>query len=240
MKHFAISVLLIRSALLAICALQGRNATCQQTMPTSQRSPSTIQDRGQRQEGPSLADTIAFMNRSVSQESSYITSANTCEVSILRNHLYEFSLPSGTYVKSIDSYGVSHYGFKWDSIEEKYQVIQFQLSDIDSDSIKSKAVPSNQFLKSHDVDENPKELDSPDLVMVAFSTRNSENLIQNGGLKKTADGRSLEANFEKNTNFSFIVFESKDRAERFVTAFNHAAKLCGARSSDFAPTPSIR
>jgi hypothetical protein len=227
MKHSAIDL-----TALTICALLSCNASSQVATST--------QNIGQGQAGPSLAETIAFMNRSVSQESSYVTSANTCEVSILRNHLYVFVLPSSTYVKSVDSYGASHYGFKWDTIEEKYQLIQFQLSDIDPDSIKSKAVPSEQFIKSRDIDANPKELDSPDLVMVMFNTRNSENLIQRGGLKKTVDGQSLEANFEQKINFSFIVFESKDRAERFVTAFKHATKLCGGKSSDFAPTPSIR
>jgi hypothetical protein len=35
----------------------------------------------------------------------------------------------------------------------------------------------------------------------------------------------------------FVVFESVERAERFVTAFVHATRLCGGKPSDFPRAP---
>jgi len=191
-------------------------------------------------DGPDLAETISFMNRSVAPESSFVVSANDCEVEVMRNQRYEIAMPLNTYVKSTDVYGVPHYGFHWIQAQEP-QLTRFNLSTIDPKSIKSKGVPSPQFVKEHDLDERPEEGKEPDLFMVWFETSNSLNTIDTGHLPSLKEGQSAQVVgviYDHKSSSGMVVFESKDRAERFVTAFVHAVALCGGSSSDFAPTPS--
>lgn len=194
----------------------------------------------QQQERPSLEETIAFMDTSVRPEQGSINSANSCEISLVRNRTYMFALPNGTYVKSTDQFGVPHTAIKWMVFEEPV-VTRFNFATIDPKSINSRAVPSPPFLKEHNVDENPSELKSADLMLVMFETANSTNSVETGhfpALEKGETARLMLPVFDHKTSAGYIVFESKDRAERFVTAFIHAVKLCGGKSSDFAPTPS--
>jgi hypothetical protein len=195
-----------------------------------------------QQQGPTLEETLLFMNNSVAPENSYVSSANHCEAEIVRNQLYTFAIPTGTYVKSTDQYGIPHSAITWMVMGETAQFIRFNFQSIDPKSIKSKAVPSNQFLKDHDVDNHPEALKYPDLMAVFFKAANSENSIEFGKLpahdsKSSASGFQVPV-FDQKNAAAFIVFESQDRAERFVTAFVHAVELCGGKGSDFAPTPS--
>jgi hypothetical protein len=190
------------------------------------------------QEGPTLQETIAFMNKSVAPERGYVTSANGCELYLTRNSRYLFGLVTSVYIKSKDESGIEHYGFRWSIYEETPRVARFKLGAIDPDSIVSKAVPSPAFIKEHDVDEHPDELKESDLVVVNFSTANSEKSIEIGTFKNLEVGKPVSPVFDQEKALDFIVFESKDRAERFVTAFVHAVKMCGGKSSAFPPTPS--
>jgi hypothetical protein len=190
--------------------------------------------------GPSLADTLSFMNRSVQPEVSYVTSANRCEVEVVRNRTYNFAIPTGTYLKSTDALGIPYYGFKWLFITEP-SIARFNFETIDPLSIKSQAVPSPDFLKAHDVDETPSFLKEADLTVVWFDTANSTKSIDTGHFPPLAHGEVAKVGlpvFDNQESMGFITFESKDRAERFVTAFVHAVALCGGKTSDFAPTPS--
>lgn len=189
---------------------------------------------------PNLADTISFMNRSVEFEGSHVVSDNLCEVVVVRNKIYNFAIPLSTYLKSTDALGIAHYGFKWLYLQEPV-ITRFNFRTIDQQSIKSKPVPSAVFLKEHDVDEYPAELKQVDLTAVFFDSPNSLKTIETGHFPELQKGESAKVVrpiFDVQTGASFIVFESKDRAERFVTAFVHAVQLCGGRGSDFAPTPS--
>jgi hypothetical protein len=188
-------------------------------------------------QGPSLAETISFMDKSVQPEVSNISSVNSCEVYVARNRTYMFALPTGVYVKSTDQLGVPHTAFNWMVVEEP-AMTRFNFATIDPKSINSKAVPSPPFLKEHDVDENPSELKNADLMLVSFETTNSYDAIETGHLGPPGNDNVAAPIFDHHAKMGFIVFESKDRAERFVTAFVHAVELCGGRASDFAPTPS--
>ena len=96
-------------------------------------------------------------------------------------------------------------------------------------------LPSTQFIQERNVDEHP--LKQPDLMTVAFSASDSEKAIEVGQFHNGENGTSSPV-FDQKLAMELLVFESKDRAERFVTAFVHAVELCGGRKSDFPPTPS--
>jgi hypothetical protein len=194
-------------------------------------------ENSQRQQGPSLAETISFMDKSVKPEMGSVSSANTCEIYVARNRRYTFALPKGKTLKGRDQFGVPRYGFDWMVVTEP-EVTRFDFAAIDPSSINSKPVPSAAFLKEHNVDENPSELKQTDLTAVFFNTANSTNSIETGHFNMSSDGASSTVAFDDHGGMGIVVFESKDRAERFVTAFIHAVALCGGKDSDFPPTPS--
>jgi hypothetical protein len=204
---------------------------CSTRTPDTSATPSS-------QQGPTLQDTIAFMNTMVAPEHGFINSVNDCEFTAVRNKEYLFGLITSTYVKSKDEYGIEHYGFKWNFYADSQRFIRFKLGDIDPDSIKSKPHPSLAFVKEHDFDEHPAELESPDLDVVTFSTMNLEKKIEIGTIKDIGDGENKSPVFDQKRALDFFVFESKDRAERFVTALVYAVKMCGGKSSMFQPTLS--
>ena len=149
-----------------------------------------------------------------------------------------FGLVTSTYVKSKDEYGIEHYGFKWSFYADSPRFVRFKLGDIDPDSIRSKPQPSLAFVKEHDLDEHPEKIDQADLFVVEFFTPNYEKKIEIGSIKDIGDGKNKSPVFDQKRGGDFFVFESKDRAERFVTAFVYAVKMCGGKSSMFQPTPS--
>ncbi len=177
------------------------------------------------------------MNSSVAPEDGFVSSTNDCELYFTRNRLFTFAIPAGTYVKSTDQFGVAHYGIKWMVGEEPPRVYRFNLAKIDPTSINSKPVPSVAFAKEHGANDNPDELKNPDLDLVMFDTANDEKAIEVGHFEDGADGSSSPV-FERKASAEMLVFQSKDRAERFVTAFAHAVNLCGGKGSEFPPTPS--
>jgi hypothetical protein len=193
---------------------------------------------------PTLYDTISFMDRSVRPEESYISFDSpeqpSCNIDIVRNKHYLFFGASETYLKSTDALGVEHYGFHYAVMQEwpPVRVFLIPLSSVDPDSIKSYGAVSREFIGRELPDENPGALKNPDLTIVFFNTRNKEKTIK--ALTDTVYNFGNAP--EKSTNVEnapggTLVFQSKDRAERFVTAFGHAVKLCGGKPSDFAPTP---
>ena len=186
---------------------------------------------------PTLAQTISFLNNSVAPEDGYVSAAKDCELYFTRNRLFTLAIPAGTYVKSTDQFGVAHYGFKWTIVEEPPRVYRFDLAKINPNSINSKPVPSVAFVKEHGADDHPDELKSPDLDLVTFSTANDEKVIEVGHFEDGADG-SPSPVFDRKASMEMLVFQSQDRAERFVTALVHAVQLCGGKGDLFAPTPS--
>jgi len=217
--------------------LKPKNPTPNCTDGCSTRTPETS-GTPSSQQGPTLQETIAFMNTMVAPEDGFINSVNDCELSAVRNKNQLFGLVTSTYVKSKDEYGIEHYGFKWSFYADSPRFVRFKLGDIDPDSIRSKPQPSLAFVKEHDLDEHPAELENPDLDVVDFSTRNLEKNIEIGSIKDIGDGKNVSPVFDQKRALDFFVFESKDRAERFVTAFVYAVKVCGGKGGMFPPTPS--
>jgi hypothetical protein len=233
----------IRDSKVANCNGESRNYAAHQrriTSPHNGGQEATLQTAPVGTNGPTLAETISFMNASVQPEKSFVTSVNRCEVVVLRNQTYNFAIPHGTFVKSTDTLGVRHYGLKWLFVTEP-RITRFNFASIDPPSIKSQSAPSPSFLKENDVDEIPSFLKQADLMVVWFTTTNSTQTIETGDFPKLAEGEVTREElpvFDHQSSSGLIVFESKDRAERFVTAFVHAVELCEGKGSDFAPTPS--
>lgn len=150
---------------------------------------------------------------------------------------FTFFLPDGTR-KAKDQSGVPHAEFTFAEIEDGSQMERFQLNEVDPGSIKSHAGFSSEFiLKHHPV--QPADLERPDITVVNFSTTDLKKTIEVGALKDAGagDGTKVFNKTDSNSGWLFV-FKSKDRAERFVTAFIHAVKLCGGKAADFPPTPT--
>lgn len=192
---------------------------------------------GQEKQGPDLKATIEFMNRMVEPEHRIISMANPCELEIVNNWAYSFMFPAGTTQKA-DEHGIPRWEFTWTVLKEKYQMERFPLQDIDPTSIKSNPAFSSDFLKAHHPVQ-PSDLKHPDLRFVQFETTDLKKTIEFGGFKDAGRGDTTEV-FDASVSTSrwFAVFESTDRAERFVTALVRATNLCGGKPPDFPPTPS--
>jgi hypothetical protein len=123
--------------------------------------------------------------------------------------------------------------------------MSFALGDIDPSSPESKEGgydPSvlAEFFEKHPRCEASPECDSelqsflksaPRLTVVAFHTTDLRPLIEQGGCSGTSGcGRT------DTTARVVIFFQSKDRAERFVTALTYAVKLGGGKPDLFPPT----
>jgi hypothetical protein len=192
---------------------------------------------GQEKQGPDLKATVEFMNRMIEPEHRIISMANECELEIVNNWAYSLALPAGTTQK-VDEHGIPRWEFTWIVREEKYQIERFPLQDIDPTSIKSNPAFSSDFLKAHHPVQ-PSDLKHPDLRFVQFVTTDLKKSIELGGFKDSGRGdRTAVFDASVSTSSWFAVFESTDRAERFVTALVRATKLCGGKPSDFPPTPS--
>jgi hypothetical protein len=192
---------------------------------------------GQDKQGPDLPTTIEFMNRMVEPEQRIITMANRCEFEIVNNMALTFFIPDGTR-ETKDQSGVPHSEFTFAEIEDGYQVERFRLDDLDPSSIKSHGGFSSEFIREHHPVQ-PSDLESPDSFVVNFSTRDLKKSIEVGGLKGSGTGNGTKVFSKAGSNSGWLfVFLSKDRAERFVTAFVYAVKLCGGKAADFPPTPT--
>ena len=187
------------------------------------------------QQSPTLEETISFMNNSVESEDGYVSSVNNCELYFTRNKSFTFALPASKSIDSTDKFGKPHYAINWMIVNAPPRIYRFNLAKVDPSSINSKPVPSVEFVKSHKGDSSA--LSNPDLDLVMFEASNAEKVIEVGNLKTATNGLASPI-FDKKVSTEMLVFESKDRAERFVTAFVHAVKLCGGTGSLFAPTPS--
>jgi hypothetical protein len=192
---------------------------------------------GQEKQGPDLKTTVEFMNRMVEPEHRIVSMANQCELEIVNNEAFTFYLPDGT-TGSKGRASAAHTEFTFAEIEDAFLAERFKLSDVDPSSIKSLGAASSEFIaKHHPV--QPADLETPDITLMNFGTVDRKKSIEVGGLKDSGRGDGTKT-FNKTGDISswLFVFKSKDRAERFVTAFVHAVKLCGGKPADFPPTPT--
>lgn len=199
--------------------------------------PASLGATGQETQGPDLKTTLEFMNRMAEPEHRIIGMANQCELTILNNTATTFLLPDGT-TETKEQSGVPQREFTFAEIKDPFLMGRFKLSDIDPGSIKSSGGFSPEFLVRLPTPPQPADLKSPDITIVNFGTTDLKKSIEVGGLKDSGPGNSTKV-FDKTASMSswMFAFRSKDRAERFVTAFVHAAKLCGGKAPDFPPTP---
>jgi len=195
------------------------------------------------QSGPDLKETVDFMHRMVTPEGRKIE-AKECFVTMTNTTLYPFLIPSGTkLVRTAD--GLEHCEFTWTLKKPLEAFAGFNLADIDPSSIKSQGAFSPEVVaRDH---EKLDHLDprafkrAADLTTVWLFTRDGHTSIHVTLVDAhMADSAGQVVGIDAYKTSLFIVFESKDRAERFVTALTHAVQLCGGRASDFTPTPTSK
>jgi S1-C subfamily serine protease len=123
--------------------------------------------------------------------------------------------------------------------------MSFALGDIDPSSIEAKVGGYDPSALSDFWDKHPRceanpecnheflgFLDSaPKLTAVQFHTTDLKPLIERGGCSVTSGCGLTET-----TGSVLILFKSKDRAERFVTALTYAVKSAGGKQDLFPPT----
>jgi hypothetical protein len=200
---------------------------------------------GQDKQGPDLETTVEFMNTvstpdhrliSLARLNTKTPTASRCALEVIDNQRINFLLPDGTKHET-DQYGIVHSSFTW-AIIRGPEALHFDLKDVEPISIKSHGGFSQEFLKQH----NPvgaSDVNNPDLTDVMFRTTDSKKSVENGEMKDDEDTLEDTVVFRRiyySSGGSFV-FGSKDRAERFITAFLHAVALCGGKDSYFQPTP---
>jgi hypothetical protein len=196
---------------------------------------------------PDLKATVEFMNRMVEPEHRDIGMPNQCEFEVLNNTLFTFYLATDrvpvldpkTGQARTDEFGNPLKQFEFAEVKDPFLVERFKLRDIDPRSIKSQGgAASYEFIQKH-VPLKPADLETSDITLVLFDTTDMKKTIEVGGVKDSGLGDGTKI-FNKTGDVSkrIVVFNSKDRAERYVTAFVHAVKLCGGKPADFPPTPT--
>lgn len=189
----------------------------------------------EKQQGPDLKATVEFMNRMVEPEHRVIVLAHQCEIEVHNDWTYNVSLPV-KIVETVDEHGIPRREVRWVVIGESYEMEHFSLGDIDPTTSKLEQGFSSDFIKKHHPVQ-PSDLKYPDMSLVTVHTSDLKNSIEMGGLKDVGNDGMAVFEKAKSTSLLLIVFESQDRAGRFVTALTHAANLCGAKPSDFPPAP---
>jgi hypothetical protein len=192
------------------------------------------------QNGPSIKDTVEFMGTMVAADNRKIE-AKECFVTMTSTTFYTFAVPSGKKLVSTAD-GLKHYEFTWTVARPPEAIARFNLADIDPSSIKSTGVHSPEAIVRAHLDENPGDFKSTvDFTVVQLFTRDRHKSIYGNQVDTDkADSTGRVVGVDVNLTGLFVVFKSKDRAERFVTALTHAVQLCGGRASDFAPTPTSK
>lgn len=187
--------------------------------------------------GPSLNETLTFLDDSLKLEEGTF-SGHGCEVVTTQLSNIMWGVQEGPELK-VEKDGSSKVGYSWHVYQQKPVINGFSLKDIDPESIVSVGVFSIDFMKTHNVFDNPQALRNADLTFVPFKTRNEKQDIRFGSVPNALkDGDYVP--FDQSSSSGRFVFHQQERAERFVTAFRHAVVLCGGKPSDFARTPGIR
>lgn len=147
-------------------------------------------------------------------------------------------------------------------VKKRPSYMTFNLGDIDPSSIQSSNGGYNAEALSQFWDQHPNCEANPqcsslelqflksglhNLTEVSFKTADLKPTIEQGGLETQQACQDSEKNGSEcalkplptiTAASGIILFRDKERAERFVTAFTHAVKLCGGTPSMFPPTES--
>jgi hypothetical protein len=231
------------SALLATCMMQAQQTTAQPGQKVSGSASEATSE-------PTLADTFDFMNRTLEADSSAsMKSLGSCEVSLVRARIEYVMVVSGTK-KIPGNYqtGVpDHYEYLWNVYDTTHLRTDFNLKDIDPNSIVANEVYSPKIIADRP-DHTDAHLPPYDRSTVSFGTANMAKTVHQMDfvdVKATmfngASGGEVAFLLEPGSTKrlqqdkigDFVVFESNNRAVRFVKAFKHAVELCGGKPSIF-------
>jgi len=204
-------------------------------------------------EAPSLSDTLDFINRALKDDSAGSMNAiGDCEVSLFHEHLENITIPTGRLKKVPGNYQAGipdRYEPEWAFIDPSTHLrSDFNLKDIDPDSIKANEVFSIEIIANRGDPTDP-HLPTPDRSIVMFSTANlakaihETNFIDEDTVKNAAKDGSGKITFllepgtsnrlEKDESSEMLLLENNDLAGRFAKAFKHAVELCGGKPSAF-------
>jgi hypothetical protein len=207
---------------------------------------------GGAKSAPSLTETLTFINRILEQDSAgSMESSSGCDVSLIRQHLENVTIPSGT-TKIPGNYqtGVpDRYEYLWTVISPATNLrSDFNLKDIDPGSIKVDKVFSIKIVANRE-DQTDPHLPEPDRSLVMFSASNlvraihQRDFVDEGTIKNHPDNGTGEIRFllepgtsqrlSKDESASLLLIQGNEWATRFANAFKHAVELCGGKGSAF-------
>jgi hypothetical protein len=201
---------------------------------------------------PSLTDTLTFINRLLEQDSAgTMESSSGCEVSLIRQHLENVTLPSGkNKIPGNYQTGVpDRYEYEWMVINPAKNLrSDFNLKDIDPDSVKVVKVFSIKIIASKE-DKTDPHLPEPDRSIVMFSASNlvkaihQRDFVDEGTTKNPPDNGIGQIDFllepgtstrlAKDESAGVLLIQGNEWATRFASAFKHAVELCGGKPSPF-------
>jgi hypothetical protein len=217
------------------CSGGGQQAAVSRT--TTETTAAVDNSQPDAKSGPSLNETLTFLDDSLKLEEGTF-SGHGCEVATTQLSNIIWGVQEGPELKT-EKDGSSKVVYGWHVYQQKPVMNGFSLKDIDPASIVSGGVFSIDFMKTHNVFDNPQAPRNADLTFVLFKTRNEKQDIRFGSVPDAPkDGDYVP--FDQSTSSGRFFFHQQERAERFVTAFRHAVVLCGGKTSDFARTPGIR
>jgi S1-C subfamily serine protease len=194
------------------------------TLSTVSALPDEPEDKPtSTEQGPDLKATVNFMRKMVEPDGRLIgydvkqdngvkfdfvgDAAASCDINFSGYYRRAAAIVDGLDYKKKDfTYAIIH--------EMSY--VRVSLGAIDPSTIRSAFVLSSEYME---------KMTKAHGQILASDIQNSDEKIVTF---KDSDGSTK--------NFGVLIFLSKDRAERFVTAMKHAVTLCGGKESPFAPT----
>lgn len=207
---------------------------------------------------PDLKTTVEFMSRMVEPEHRDVLqgvfqgagphSTNGPSISIVSHRSVLMAFTTGvTYRNGYPelTYSVVYEDDGKHEKKEYPRYMSFALGDIDPSSVESKEGGYDPYALSEFWDKHPKceatpqcaheylsFLDSaPKMTEVQFRTTDLKPLIERGACFETA-----HCGLAETTGDALILFKSKERADRFVTALTYAVKVVGGQP-DLSPPP---
>jgi hypothetical protein len=223
-----------------------------QTTGAEAMQPQSSTSQSARSDGPSLTDTVAFMNRILEDDGGgAIRTAGNCELLLVRYHLGNVTLPDGTtkFPGDYDNGIPDRYQYTWSIIDPSLHLdSDFNLKDIDPNSIKVNEVWSVEVIDARQ-DKFDSNLPSKDRSLITFGTSNlvkaiqQTNFIDHVAVANAHETGAGDISFllqpgttdrlSKYASGDLFLIYSNDRAVRFAKAFKHAVELCGGKPSAF-------
>lgn len=210
------------------------------------------------QTDPNLSTTIDFMDQMVRPEGRQLSLVSNCEVAIVSWHKVEdwlYFASSKRFMVADDT------SIKSDQGEAPFpRYTKFNLADVDPTTIASATGGFTSGSVKRFYEDRPGvckveddecerqrllafDAKRADATGVGFRTADLKPVVERGVITKVEDSKDplnrtvYRYAAKMQLDGAGIFFDDRDRAQRFVTAFIHAASLCGGHWSLFAPTP---